>query len=765
MAVDGPTLVLGLGAFGSEVVARLRPRAGPRTVLLEVEPDATIAPLVDEILGHAERELGLGALVASHAHDDDRRPTLDVMIIADVCEPGVAEAVPGLVSEIGARLLSRFSHIFRGHDLGNLTICPVLGLGKLREKEPPERAKKCLGELEAAAFGKDAPSPSVVPRVFVVEQQTSHYELSKTELVSTVASFLTLLMTTALGEREPMRGFLRGSPEQLRDRRMFASFGCATLELTLSEFCLLRGAADLVESMRTAPPAAAGDAVRADRLVPSADDIAERVRRQESGDLVELLRAHAPRIEFPEISKEATPEQVRDVAYGWSWYDALESTVSATVQQLDEVEMDELVRVADERGQRLRRDLARDARDDIQKVEASGPHGWSQALRLAEQVRDGANREVSRLERALRSHELPKFPQPNLVESAFRGLREEATLRPRPFRLVFFGVLASLLFAALLHWLPKWIVVALFWRSIPILSLEPASAGIAIDGPLHYVLDAPWSFFWVLLLAGGTAWFVLSRYREKRHAALLGTRDSLEAAVRRFLTDQTSPSVFSYYEARLEFVLRAWALRSLRHLAEAGSAEAERLGRISLALAKLGRELSDEAAARSSPATDAEGGDLLFRTRTSPDVLEKTYAAVRPPSDLARALFAKAGRARGDEAPAYLLRENVLATVAPEVELPHEILQKQVGPVVVDFVAELHAKLGVPLEARDLDQRTSPRKYVFLPEWARDVLASSKESMRSLPESVVHEDDDRVHLVAVRTALLRESITLLGGKP
>jgi hypothetical protein len=277
---------------------------------------------------------------------------------------------------------------------------------------------------------------------------------------------------------------------------MFASFGCATLELTLSEFCLLRGAADVVESMRAAPAVAAGGgSARAARLLPKADEVAERVRRQESGDLIELLRAHAPTIEFPEIGWNATPEQIRDVAYGWSWYDALESTVAATVRTLDEVEMDELARVADERGQRLRQDLSDDARRELQKVEQSGPHGWSEALRLAEYVRDGASREVSRLERTLRSHELPKFPEPTLVESAFRALREEATLRPRPYRLVFFGALGSLSFAALLHWLPKWIVVVLSWRSVPLLSLAPSSAGVEIGGPLHYVLDPPWSFF------------------------------------------------------------------------------------------------------------------------------------------------------------------------------------------------------------------------------------------------------------------------------
>jgi hypothetical protein len=732
--------------------------------LLEVAPDAPVAPLVAEVIAHAERELGLGALVASHAPEDDRRPTFDLIVVADLGEPKVAEAIPELVNQIGTRLLSRFSHIFRGHDLGNLTLCPVLALGMLRENEPVERQKQCLGELERAAFGPDAPSPSIVPRVFVIEQQTSHYELRKSELTSTVASFLTLLMTTALGEREPVRGFLRGSPEQLRDRRMFASFGCATLELTLSEFCLLRGAADLVEAMRAAPAVGAGaGSARADRLVPKADEIAEKVRSQESGDLIELLRAHAPTIDFPDIAWTATPEQIRDVAYGWSWYDALESTVAATVQTLDEVEMDELARVADERGQRLRRDLSEDARRELRQVEDSGPHGWSEALRLAEHVRDAAGREVSRLERGLRSHELPEFPKPTLVESAFRALREEATLRPRPYRLVFFGALASLLFAALLHWVPKWIVVALFWRSVPLMSLAPSSAEIAVQGPLHYVLDPPWSFFWVLALAGSLSYFVLTRYRQKRHEALLSTRESLEAAVRRFLTDATSPSVFSYYEARLTFVLRAWALRSLRHLADTARAEAERLGRISLGLARLGRELSDSADARAAPPTDIEGSDLLFRTRTSPDVLSRTYAAVRPPPDLARSLFAKSGGSRGDQAPAYLLRENVLDTVRPEVALPEDVLRREVGPVVADFVTELHAKLSVPLEVRDLDQRAVARKYVFLPEWARDVLIESKERMRSLPESVVHEDDDRVHLVTVRTALLRESIALLGG--
>ncbi len=763
--VDGPTLVVGLGAFGSEVVARLRPRTGPRSVLLEVPPSAPAGPLTEEIIGHAERELGLGALVASHAPEDDRRPTLEVFVIADLGESGVAEAVPALVREVGARLLSRFSHIFKGHDLGNLTVCPVLALGNLRGTEPPDRASTCLLELERAAFGPGASSPQVVPRVFVVEQQTSHYELSPSELCSTVASFLTLLMTTALGEREPMRGFLRGSPEQLRDRRIFASFGCATLELSHSEYCLLRGAADMVESMRNAPAAGAGaGTARAERLVPKADEISQKLRKPENGDdLVQLLRAHAPRIEFPAIGFHATPEQIRDVAYGWSWYDALESTVAATVRTLDEVEMDELARVADERGQRMRRDLADDARYEIRKVEQSGPHGWSEALRLAEQVRDSAGREVSRLERALRSYALPKFPEPTLVESAFRGLREEATLRPRPFRLAFFGVLGSLLFAGLLHWVPKWIVVALAWRSVPIMSLAPSSAGVRVDGPLHYVLDPPWSFFWVLAIALVFAYFLLTRYRQKRHEALLSTRESLEHAVRRFLTDATTPSVFFYYESRLEFVLRAWALRSLRRLADVAAEEAKRLGRISLGLARLGRELDEAAQARALPPTDAEGGDLLFRTRTSPEVLKQTYASVRPPSDLARKLFERSAPTEGDEAPGYLLRENVLETVKPEVAIPDEILRREVGPVVVDFVSELHAKLGVPLEIHDHDQRTAPRKYVFLPEWAQGVLDEAKEGMRSLPESVIHDDSDRVHLIAVRTALGRDSIALLEG--
>jgi hypothetical protein len=760
-------VVVALGGLGVEVAERLE-EAGfgvGRQVLLR-HPEAPESPdaIVAEIVGHAERLLGFDAMVTGEI-GDERRPSLDVYFVADIAEEAIAKALPAVVGAAGQRLMSRFSNIFPSHDVPNLTLCPVVALSTLRSAEA-RHYDGALAALEAVAVevGKGG-EVSPVSRVFVVEQQTARYELRRGEIVSTIAGFLSLVAGTDMREQEPLRSFLRSDLGQSRDKRLFASFGCATLELGLSRYCIQRAAGELVEGMRAAAGAAAGEhAAAADRLVPAPDDVVAALSAPEHGDdLVALLRAHTPHIDFPEIHERDSPEQIRDIAYGWGWFDALEAAVKAQVERLDQREMDEVSRVADERGLARLRRLTGSIRRAIREAEASGPHGWAQALRLAEQVELRARRHVDDLSDSLRSEALPAFPAPTAVESAFRELREESTLRPRPYRMVVFGVMVALMAAALLHHVPKWLVVCVIQRAISPFALAPSSMDVRVVGFGHYLIDPPWVFLWLAMVFTTLALFALERRRRKRHAALLGARDDLRAAVRRYLTDDVGASVRRYYESRLRFSLRAWALRMLSRVRDLAAREVVRLSRVGTALDRLGRELESETAR--SEAAARESGDLVYRTALSPELLRATYEASRPGGDLAHRLFAwleEEGDA-GGEVPGFLFRDRLERFIAPHTEPSPAILAELAGPMVSDFVARRHGKLSVPLEVTGHDERQVEQRHLFAPDWALPSLETLRERLRTLPEVKAHGDPDRVHLVSLQTALPRKAIRLPRG--
>jgi hypothetical protein len=757
-------LIVALGGFATAVIERLRP-ARPRQVLLALDHSAEIGEHVAAIVQRAEGLLGFGAAVATDA-GDERRPALDVFIVASLGDEGVAKLLPELVSLTAQRLLSRFSNIFPGHDLPNLTICPVVALIGMRAGGLGAAAKGVLAELEKRAEmvsfkGGDA---SPVARVFVVEQQASRYELTPAEVASTVLAFLRLCVGSELRHEEPLRSFLRSAVDHRRDKRVFASFGCATLELNLHDYCVVRGALELVEGMRaTSAAAVAEQAVFAQRLVPEPKKLTEDIGAPTGGeDLVAVLRAHTPQVEFPAIGEDDTPEQIRDVAYGWGWFEALERAVEAQVKRLDEREMDEVTRVADERGLKRLRSLQKDVKLALRQAETAGPHGWAQALRLAEQVRDRARRFCRELGDALRAEKLPAFPKPTEVESAFRELRDESTLRPRPYRMAFFGALTALVAGALLHHLPKWLVVSILAGKVSPFALEPSSMAARV-GWLRFFLDPPYAFVWCSLMAGALIAFFLQRHRVRSHRRLMAAQAELKAAVRRYLADDVGPSIRRYYESRLAFTLRAWALRALARVGDLAAREVERLSAVAAALDRLGRDLGADAR-KAERAAEAVGGDLVYRTHVSAALLQEAYERARPGADLAATLFTELSD--GDhEVPPYLLEEKLRASVASRVEPAPEALAALCGPVVVDFVAERHGKLGVPLEVKGLDERSVEQRYLFGPAWAHAPLEELRQRLRTLPEMREHGDGDRVHLMTLQTALSREAIVLTEAPP
>jgi hypothetical protein len=214
-----------------------------------------------------------------------------------------------------------------------------------------------------------------------------------------------------------------------------------------------------------------------------------------------------------------------------------------------------------------------------------------------------------------------------------------------------------------------------------------------------------------------------------------------------------------YYESRLWLSIDAWVLRALGRVRDLAEREVERLNKISVALDRMSRELGAEAR-RAERSAEGEGGDLVYKTSQSAELLRETYETARPAADLISRLFEQMDHGERDEVPPYLFESKLRAFVEPHAEPSASELGVLAGPAVVDFVAERHGKLGVPLEVRGVDERAAEQRYLFAPAWAEAPLAALRERLTTLAEPLIHDDPDRIHIVSLQTALTRASITL-----
>ena len=147
--VMNPTLLIGVGAFGREVVRRTA-RGGERIASLEhleVESARPAAEIVAEAKVRARALLDLGHFVASTAPTDRRGPRCDVLVVADLGEPGVAEAIAPLCAALAEGLRAEFHPILRA-GAGALVVCPLLSAPRAADRArvaaaappPPPRA-------------------------------------------------------------------------------------------------------------------------------------------------------------------------------------------------------------------------------------------------------------------------------------------------------------------------------------------------------------------------------------------------------------------------------------------------------------------------------------------------------------------------------------------------------------------------------------------------------------------------------------------------
>lgn len=234
--VVNPTIVVGLGARASELVARIETETGPSSLLrlLPISaPDDTTSVTLDAALGE------LSALEATtHARDlYGGVAPIDVFVVAWIGEDEVeAGALTALLSSLDSAVarLGRLMLLADGRP--RLHVSPLLLLPPMprlsTDPDAPigtEQAEiidlvRALDQRARTAQGPRAR----FGRIYLVENATRDFTLSDEQRFSMTASFLMLLLFGSLRTDERYRAIYQGSGDP------FASFLLARIGLPLA---------------------------------------------------------------------------------------------------------------------------------------------------------------------------------------------------------------------------------------------------------------------------------------------------------------------------------------------------------------------------------------------------------------------------------------------------------------------------------------------------------------------------------------------------
>jgi hypothetical protein len=143
-------------------------------------------PFRDVVLA-CERELGalldVTHFLESSAPTDPRGPRCDIFVVADLAEPGVASVVAPLSATLAASLRRFFSPILRSGD-GALVVCPVLVCPRAGDRNAMARALVSLYDVARNRL----PATRLGGRIYLVEDQSGKYILSRPELIRSFAA-------------------------------------------------------------------------------------------------------------------------------------------------------------------------------------------------------------------------------------------------------------------------------------------------------------------------------------------------------------------------------------------------------------------------------------------------------------------------------------------------------------------------------------------------------------------------------------------------
>lgn len=728
------SIVVAFGELGAHVLER----AGrPGDVAIAEAPGPDPAPATARVVAELRARLDLPRVVAASDPADAGVPAADVLVVADLGEASMAEHLPSFVDRLRGQVLVELSHLFGAHN-PRFSLTAVLALTGARDPARAPCLRTSLGALDGLLRQDGSYEP--LGRMFLVEEQSGRYLIGPRERVAAVASLVGLLRITE-GRR------MGGVGEPPDPRGPFVGFAAATLEVPVADlrrYTEVRATGALLEGLRQS--SALGLSERQGRMQPHLLDRAaldQRLGLRDGAvDLERIVREAQPRPDIPSFALESTPENIRDVLFGWDWYARQESGIRRFSEELESFQMPALVAEVDEQGTRLSRELPQALRKAVDAWVWAGPRGWAEARECLADLRGRTAKVGKEIAAEIREEELPEFPSFAAFEERFRALRAETEHRPRPARLWFIGALSTLGATAILHPVPKWVWVRFLSGDAPLLSrfwTDPMQ--VELPTALSLLLDRPWVIGWLLVLIGAAMAWRLRRMFLDRHEALSNIRDEMAYRLRDVVSGARG-SVLEYYLARLRFSYRLWQSRLLQRMLDVQDAEIERLDTVRLSLDQMQLAAREEER-RLAPDSDERtgGADVLYRTVRTAGLFEGAWARVaETPEALAHAFFAHlqdGGTTDWRDAPPFADPERIDAFVRERLaarEVPAPLSDAASAPIraaLQSLLSDVGEKLAPALETHRERIGLETRRVLLVPPGTRGLVAACVDAIRA----------------------------------
>jgi len=726
-----PALLVSVGAFGKDVA---RAALGARFVHVDAIVDVPGKTSTDsaakepfrDVLFACERELGalldVTHYLESSSPTDPRGPRCDVFVVADLAEPGIAPIIAPLSAALAVSLRRSFSPILRSGD-GALVVCPVLVCPRAGDRAVMARSLTALADVARVRHS----ATRLGGRIYLVEDQSGKYILSRPELVRSFAAFLSALVLPAM--RDDDRG-ARMLVEDNAETPTFSTFACASLSfdhLALGRLAASRFGREILDLMRApVDPAAIDIASLAAPLVPDRArldaDLAEPI------PLVDFLSP--PKIDVPLIDWDDDPETIVERKFGSIFRARTESVLTTFEDEVERFQMDKLSAALEQRGKACMDHVLAELDKRVANLVASGPTGHSRALLALRDARTRAKGHWEEVVRAVEAPELSERPASPL-SSKLTALEEAVRQRPRPLRMRLLGAAASTVAAIAMGGLfvtaMRIFVLPTQYFFNPLMGIPEGLAGYSVIPPIPYLLGAAISF--------PSTSYRLWKHRKRHHNWVVEARDDLAQALERHVRED----LVSHYARRLNHARLLWIQRILSRLLGRIEELLSTLEAIRAVLAETDRALRFEEADghRALSASGLLISSALHAAIVRPDDIDAVYADIRPPEP--RAAAERWNRESLAEHPwieapfgavkpllEFCRRElSSIEDVSP-FEEGDSALHRAADDTTRRFLRRLFLKLSAPLEvaSKYAPSAPAPQRVLFAPPEAKRLIDS-----------------------------------------
>lgn len=639
-----PTLLVGLGAFGRDVLdlaargpsgawtrgadkAQKGPRKARREATnlarIEVAVAGDAAPVPPErVLAEAKEKLR-AMLDLEHYVDhteatDPRGPRCDVLVIADLGEPSVAALVPPIAGALAEGLRAEFHGILRTGE-GALCVCPLLCAPRSAERDKVAAAARAL----AALADGEGPHRRLDARVYLVEDQSGKYLLSRAELTRSFAAFLHLVLFSGLRDSEAgARALIERTAGELGP---FATFACATLELdyrSLARLSSVKLAREILRRMREGrEPPITEIAAQATSLVPERMRLEHDLWQESSAGTLEK-HLEPPSIDVPEIAWDDSPEDIVERKFNALFRARAASRIRGFREDVERFKMDRLAGEIERSGKSTLERVTRELAEAVAREVDAGPRGHARALEILRDARTRANGLLDEVEAEIESPDLDPFPASPL-DARLYAVHEAAFFRPRKLRMRIHGAIGIVLSTVLMAG-----VILGAYRALA--APDPAFFDLTAPPPagrLGLIARWPVPFALAAAVSASSVYYRLWKHYKRHHNWVVEARDELDQALKAHL----SRDVVSYFYRRLHYTRLLWVQRIYRRLVERLDEAIAMLEGIRAALAQADAELAqEERALEDRIAAEGERGGILFRGLLSPGGAGEVYEEIKP---------------------------------------------------------------------------------------------------------------------------------------